>query len=103
MKTHEIRNMEHGLALSRQFTKQQFQSTVAMVASAALAYFVTVVVGPGISGFGLSIAAATGLSIGVWSQPNAYRRRNGSLKLAIVLIAAMWTVPVIVILTSFFG
>ena len=103
MKIHEIRNMEHGLALSRQFAKQQFQSTCAMVVSAALAFFVTSVVAPGIDGLGLAIAAATGLSVGVWCQPNVYRRRNGSLTLAIVLIAGMWAVPVTVILISSFG
>lgn len=103
MKNDEIRNMEHGLAFSRQFAKQQFQSTVAMFVSAALALFVTGVVAPGISGLGLAIAAATGLSVGVWCQPNEYRSRNGSLTLAILLIAGMWTVPVIVLLISFFG
>lgn len=103
MKNDEIRNLEQGLAVSRQFAKQQFQSTCAMAVSAALAFFVTAVVAPGISGLGLAIAAATGLSVGLWCQPNVYRRRNGSLTLAIVLIAGMWAVPVIVLLISFFG
>ena len=103
MANHEIRNMEHGLALSRQFAKQQFQSTCAMVVSAALAFLVSGVVAPGIEGLGLAVAAATGLSVGVWCQPNVYRRRNGTLALAIFLIAGMWAVPVIVMLISFFG
>jgi hypothetical protein len=103
MNNHEIRNMEHGLALSRQFAKQQFQSTCAMVVSAALAFFITGVVAPGIEGLGLAIAAATGLSVGVWCQSNVYRGRNGSLTLAIVLIAWMWAVAVIVTLISLFG
>ena len=103
MTNRDIQNMEDGLARSRQFSKQQLQSTFAMVVSAALAFFITSVVAPGTSGLGLAIAAATGFSVGVWCQPDVYRRRNGSLTLAIVLIAAMWAVPVIVMLTSFFG
>ncbi len=103
MTNHEIRNIEDGLALLRQLAKQHFQSTVAMVVSAALGFFLTSVAAPEINGLGLAIAAATGLSVGVWCQPNVYRRRNGSLTLAMVLIAGMWTVPVIVVLISFFG
>jgi hypothetical protein len=102
MTNHEMRNMEEGIALSRQYSRWQLRSTFAMVVSAASAFFVTSVVAPGTSGLGLPIAAATGFSVGVWCQPDAYRRRNGSLILAIVLIAVMWTVPVVVILTSYF-
>ena len=101
MTNRETRNMEDGIALSRQFAKQQIRSTFAMVVSAALAFFVTSIVAPGTSGLGLAIVAATGFSVGVWCQPNVYRRRNGSLTLALVLLAGMWAVPVIVILTSF--
>lgn len=102
MKNDESRNLEHGLALSRKFAKQQFQSTLAMFASAALAFLVTGLVAPGMSGLPLAIAAATGLTVGVFSQPDEYRSRNGSLTLAIILIAGSWAVPVIVLLTSFF-
>ncbi|KAA5544305.1 hypothetical protein FYK55_08115 [Roseiconus nitratireducens] len=101
MNTDRIDDMEKGIAISRQFAKQQLQSTSAMVVSAALAFFVARVVGPGIDGLALAIAAATGVSVGVWSQPDAYRR-NGSLTLAIVLIAGMWAVPLFVFLISLF-
>lgn len=103
MTNHEIRNMEDGIALSRQLAKQQLQSSIAMVLSAALAFVLTGVVAPGIGALGLAIAAATGFSVGVWCQPDVYRRRNGSLTLALFLIAFMWTVPTIVMLVSFFG
>lgn len=103
MTNQEIRNMEDGIAMSRQFARQQLLSTVAMVLSAALTFVLTGVVAPGIGGLGLAIAAATGFSVAVWCAPNVYRRRNGSLALAFVLIAGMWAVPVVVLLTSFYG
>ena len=103
MTNHEIRNMEDGIALSRRLAKQQLQSTIAMILSAALAFVLTGVVAPGIGALGLAIAAATGFSVGVWCQQDVYRRRNGSLTLAIVLIAGMWAVPLVVMLTSFSG
>ncbi len=103
MTNQETRNMEEGIALSRQFVKQQLRSTFAMVVSAALAFVVARVVAPGTSGLELGIAAATGLSVGVWCQPDAYRGRNGSLLLAILLITGMWALPVAIMLTSFFG
>ncbi|QDU47902.1 hypothetical protein [Gimesia panareensis] len=103
MTNHEVRKMEDGFALSRQFAKQQYQSALVMVISGVLAFFVTSVITPGASSLGLAIAAATGFSVGVWCQPNVYRRQNGSLTLAIALIAFMWAVPVIVMLTSFSG
>jgi len=95
--------MEEVIALSQQFAKQQTKMAFAMVVSAALTFFVTSIVAPEISGLGLAIAAATGFSVGVWCHPGVYRRSNGSLTLAIVLIVAMWTAPVIVILTSITG
>ena len=103
MTNRDTQKMEGGLARSRRFTKQQLQSSLAMLVSAALAFFATSVVVPRNSGLGLAIAAATGFSVGVWCQPDVYRRPNGSLTLAIVLVAAMWAVPVVVILTSYFG
>jgi hypothetical protein len=103
MTNHKTRNMEDGIALSRHFTRQQLRSVLVMVVSAALAFFVTAAVAPGTTGLGFAIAAATGFSVGVWCQPDTYRRRNGSLALAILLIAGMWACPVVIMLTSFFG
>lgn len=103
MRNRDIQNLEEGIALSQQFAKQQVQSTFAMVVSAVVAFWATSVIAPGVSGLGLAVAAATGLTVGVWCQPNSYRRRNGSLSLAIVLVVGMWAVPVIVMLTSFLG
>ncbi|WP_339748271.1 hypothetical protein [uncultured Rubinisphaera sp.] len=99
----EMQDMKEGAAFSRRFAKQQLLTTMAIVLSATLVFILTGVVAPGIDALGLAIAAATGFTIGVWCQPNVYRRQNGSLTLAIVLIAGMWAVPVIVILVSFFG
>ena len=99
----DSQTLKDGIALSRKLNKQQLPSTFAMVVSAALAFVVTGVVAPGTSGLGLAIAAATGFSVGVWCQPNVYRRRNGSLTLAIVLIAGTGAAPVVVMLTSFSG
>ena len=50
MTSREIRNIEDGIALSRQFAKQQLLNTIAMVVSAALAFVVTGVIVPGIDG-----------------------------------------------------
>lgn len=103
MTNQEMRNMEDGIAHSRQLAKLQLQSTIAMVLSAAVAFVLTGVVAPGIDALGLAIAAATGFTVSVCCEPNTYRRRNGSLVLALFLIAFMWAVPVVVILTSFSG
>lgn len=103
MTNREMPDMKEGIELSRQLAKQQRLSTIAMVLSAALVFVLTGVVAPGIGTLGLATAAAAGLSVGVWCEPDVYRRRNGSLALAIVLIVFMWAVPVVVMLTSFFG
>ena len=103
MKEHEIQNLKRGVTLARQFTRRQIECTLAMALSAALAFFLSSVLAPGIDGFGLANAAATGLTVGVWCQPDAYRRRNGSLALAITLIGGMWSVSLIAVLISYFG
>lgn len=99
----DLQKLEEGIALSRDFNKQQFRNTIAMVSSAALAYLLIAAVLPDPQTLALSIAAATGITAGVCCAPDTYRRRNGSLVLAWLLIAAMWTVPLIVMLISFFG
>lgn len=98
MTNDEKQNIEEGIAISRGYTQQQLHYTSAMVASAALAFFSTLAITTASSVLALAIAAAAGLSVGVWCQPNAYRRQNGSLTLALVLITAMWAVPVVVML-----
>ena len=103
MTDREIQNLDAGIALSRQFAKQQMQAALVVGVSAALTFFLTHLFAPGISGLGLAIGAATGLTVGVWCQPDSYRRRNGSLLLAFVLIAFMWTAPVLILLTTFAG
>ena len=94
--------LEKGIALSRQFAKQQLWNAIAMLGSAILAYYVagTLAVGP--DSLSLSMAAATGLTVGVCCAPNDYRSRSGSLALAIVLVAAMWSVPLMIIWLSIF-
>lgn len=102
MTNREMQNIEGASALSRQLAKQKLRCAVAMVLSAALAFVVTGVVAPGIDALGLAIGAATGLSVGVWGDPNSYRGRNGSMALALVLLAGMWVVPAVVVLISIF-
>ncbi|TWU37448.1 hypothetical protein [Novipirellula artificiosorum] len=99
----DLQKLEEGIAISRQWNRQQLQNSFAMVASAALAYCLTAAAVPGPQSLALSIAAATGLTVGVCCAPNTYRSRNGSLGLAFALLAAMWTVPAVVVIVSLFG
>lgn len=103
MRNLDVQNLEEGIALSRDFTKQQHRNSFAMVASAALAYCLTALVLPEPKALAPAVAAATCVTVGVLCAPNAYRSRNGSLVLASSLLAAMWTVPMIAVLIAFVG
>ena len=101
--TDSASQLEEGIALSRQFAKQQLWNAIAMLGAAMLAYCVAGMLAVGLNSLALPIAAATGLTVGVCCAPNDYRGRSGSLALAIVLIAAMWSVPLIIIWLSIIG
>ena len=103
MKTLDGKTLEQGAAISKDLTKQRLLATLAMLGSAAVAFLFAGVIAPTISGFPLSIAAATGLSVGGWCAPHDYRTRTGSIALASGLVASGWTFPAVVSLTSLLG
>jgi len=106
MSEHE--QLEDGIAISQQQTRRQIQTAGFMFLSSAAAYLVTLgltrgMVGQGIDGLALAMAAATGLTVGVGCLPSAYRLRNGSLILAIGLLAFLWSVPLLTIVLWYLG
>ena len=46
---------------------------------------------PRFGGAVVMVACAGGLSILVWAQPESFRGRGGSMRLAMCLVIAMWT------------
>ena len=103
MKTHDTETLKQGIAISQAITKRQLLNTVVMFGTAALAFVATTVIVPEIDGLAFAMAAATGFTVGVWSAPDVYRTRSGSLKLAIALVAGMWFVPAVAVLVSLLG
>ena len=101
MKNSNSANKGEGIALSQQFAKQQLRNAFAMLTSAILAYCVANAVSEGLKSIAVPVAAATGFTVGVCCAPSTYRSRSGSLVPAMVLVAAMWCIPIITTLLSF--
>lgn len=104
----ENKQLEDGIAISQQQTRKQLQTGGFMFLTAAAAFLVTTglvqgINGHGIDGLALAVAAATGLTVGVGCQPSIYRLKNGSLILAIGLLAFLWSIPLLTIVLWYFG
>ena len=91
---------EQGIALTRDWVKQQLWNSIAMLLSAIMAYFFVESMPIVVDGLAFSTAAAVGFTVGVCCSPSSYRTRNGSLAMAFSLMVFMWTIPILFLVAA---